>query len=185
MKFRSDLIPFVLAALPLFVCHSAFAAPQKTSAKKEAATVLTVRGVAEKPVTLTAADLEKLPLQSVKVKDKGGEEHTYEGVSLGDTLKRAGMNFQADLHGRALTRYLLAEAADKYRIVFALPEFDPAFTNRLILVAVKRDGVPLSAEEGPFRLLVPDEKRQARWVRQLRVLTLADAVSPADQNKKP
>ena len=63
--------------------------------------------------------------------------------------------------------YLLVEAADGYRVVFALPELDPAFTERVVLLADHRDGQPLTPAEGPLRLVVPDEKRQARWVRQV------------------
>ncbi|MGE3541290.1 MAG: hypothetical protein AB7N91_28130 [Candidatus Tectimicrobiota bacterium] len=62
----------------------------------------------------------------------------------------------------------MIEAADGYRVVFALPELDPAFTERLVLLAEQRDGQPLAATEGPLRLVVPGEKRQARWVRQVR-----------------
>lgn len=109
----------------------------------------------------------------------------YEGVPLYEALKSAGMDFNADLHGRGLTRYLLVEAADKYRIVFAIPEFDPTFTDRLVLLAIRRDDKPLAVGEGPVRLIVPDDKRHARWIHQVRILTLVDAVAPADRNKKP
>ena len=36
----------------------------------------------------------------------------------------------------------------------------------VVLLADHRDGQPLSTAEGPLRLVVPDEKRHARWVRQ-------------------
>ena len=75
--------------------------------------------------------------------------------------------------------------ADKYRIVFSLPEIDPTFTDRVILLATRRDGKPLSEQEGPLRLIVPDDKRPARWVRQVRMLTIVDAVPPSERNKKP
>lgn len=146
---------------------------------------LIVRGIASKAVTLTVSELKKLPQRSVKVRGKSGEEITYGGVPLTDVLKRAGLDFDANLHGRALTRYLLVEAADKYRIVFALPEIDPAFTDRLVLLATTRDGKPIADSEGPLRIIVPDEKRQARWVRQVHMLSIVDAVPPADRNKKP
>lgn len=147
--------------------------------------LLIVRGISSKAVRLTASDLEKLPHRSAKIRGKSGDEITYSGVALSDVLKRAGLDFEANLHGRALTRYLLVEAADQYRIVFALPEFDPTFTDRLVLLATRRDGKPISDTEGPLRMIVPDEKRQARWVRQVRVLSIMDAVPPAERNKKP
>jgi hypothetical protein len=58
------------------------------------------------------------------------------------------------------------EGADDYRVVIALPELDPGFTDRVILLADKVDGHPLDSKSGPFRVIVPGEKRMARWVRQ-------------------
>jgi hypothetical protein len=45
----------------------------------------------------------------------------------------------------------------------------------VILLADRRDGQPLAAAEGPLRLVVPDEKRHARWVRQVRSCTVRRA----------
>lgn len=69
-----------------------------------------------------------------------------------------------------LAACLLVEAADGYRVVFALPELDPAFTDRTILLAGKVDGHPLDGKQGPFRIVVPGETRMARWVRQVTAL---------------
>ena len=78
------------------------------------------------------------------------------GVQLGDTLR-----------GPRLTEVLLVEAADGYRVAFELTEMDPAFATREIILADKRDGKPLAATEGPFRIVAPGDKRPARWVRQV------------------
>jgi hypothetical protein len=63
--------------------------------------------------------------------------------------------------------YVIVEAADGYQALFALPELDPAFTDRVILLADHRDGQPLDARTGPFQIVVPGEKKHARWVRQV------------------
>jgi hypothetical protein len=81
------------------------------------------------------------------------------GIQLGDTLR-----------GPRMTETLLVEAADGYKVVFALAEVDPAFATREIILAYKRDGKPLDAREGPFRIVAPGDKRPARWIRQ--VITL-------------
>jgi hypothetical protein len=57
-----------------------------------------------------------------------------------------------------------------YRVVFALAELDPGYTDRVILLADRADGQPLDSKTGPFRIVVPGEKRMARWVRQVIVL---------------
>jgi hypothetical protein len=62
--------------------------------------------------------------------------------------------------------YAVVKAADGYRAVYALPELDPSFTDRVILLADRRNGAPLDAK-APFRVVVPGEKHEARWVRQV------------------
>ena len=52
-------------------------------------------------------------------------------------------------------------------MIFALPEFDAAFTDRIVLLADRRNAQPLPAAEGTLRLVIPDEQRRARWVRQV------------------
>ena len=78
------------------------------------------------------------------------------GIQLGDTLR-----------GPRLTEVVLASAADGYKVAFALAEIDSAFAVREILLADQRDGKPLDAKEGPFRIVAPGDKRPARWIRQV------------------
>jgi hypothetical protein len=59
--------------------------------------------------------------------------------------------------------------------VFALPEFDPDFTDRVIILADRRDRHALAAKEGPFRQIVAGEKRHARWVREVTALDIEEA----------
>jgi hypothetical protein len=66
------------------------------------------------------------------------------------------------MRGKSLALFFVADAADHYRAVFALPELDHAFTDRLILLEDRMDGKPLAATEGPLRIVLPEEKRQAR-----------------------
>lgn len=131
------------------------------------AVLLSVGGEVEKPLKLTAAELAKLPQRSVLANGHDGKEAEFVGVPLIEILKQAGVKFGEDLRGKNLALYLVAEAADGYRAVYALPELDPLFTDKIILLATKRDGQPLDAKEGPLRIVVSDEKRQARWVRQV------------------
>lgn len=99
--------------------------------------------------------------------DRGGKESEFEGAPLGEVLQLAGVKFGEGLRGKSLELYLVVEAADGYRAVFALPKLDPTYTDRVVLPADKRDGKPINAKEGPLRIIVPDEKRHARWVRQV------------------
>ena len=86
---------------------------------------------------------------------------------MAEILKSAGVKFGKELRGKRLADYVLAETADGYRVVFALPEFDPSFKQTLVLLADNRDGGPLGESDGQLRLIIPYEKRYARWVRHL------------------
>ncbi len=119
-----------------------------------------------KKTILGLADIAKIKRLTVKANDHG-KEASFEGYPLFEVLKLAGIEFGETLRGKRLATFLLVEAADKYQVVFALPEIDPGFTDKIIILADKRDGKPLSKAEGDLRLVVPDEKRGGRWVRQV------------------
>jgi len=136
---------------------------------------LTVKAISGQITQLGPQDWAKLPRQHVRAAGHDGKSHEYEGVNLRDVLTKAGAPTADTLRGKEMTDYVIAEAADGYRVVFSVSELDPDFGNQQVLIADKQDGQPLSAPEGPLRLVVPGEKRQARWVRMLTTLTVARA----------
>src|SRR5262249_22691821 len=131
-----------------------------------------VKGEVEHALELKAADFANLPRHSEHVTDHTGGEATFEGVARVDILRLAGTKVGDQLRGKAMTTYVLVGAADYYHVGFALAGLDPGFTDRVIFLADRRDGQPLSPAEGPLRIIVPHEKRQARWVRQVTSLTV-------------
>ena len=137
--------------------------------------VFRVGGDVERPQQWTMDDLATLPRREIRARDRDGTEAAFAGVALVDLLRLAGVPLGQELRGQHLATYLLIEAADGYRVVFALPELDPAFTDREVLLADRRDGQPLAAAEGPLHLVVPGEKRHARWVRQVLSCTIRRA----------
>ena len=78
------------------------------------------------------------------------------------------------MNGKRLTNCLLVEAADGYRVVIALAEPDAAFADKQTVLAFVRDGEPLGEKEGPYRIVIPDERRMARWARQAAMLKIVD-----------
>ena len=140
--------------------------PQAGS-RTSAPILLQVAGEVAHPLSLSAEELAKLPRQTVQAKGHDGVESQFEGVPLVEILAKAGVPTGKDLRGPAMALYVVVEAADGYRAVFALAELDPAFTDRVVLLADRRDGKPLSARDGPFQIIVPGEKKHARWVRQV------------------
>jgi hypothetical protein len=92
---------------------------------------------------------------------------TFEGVAVEDILRVAGVPLGEALRGVNLTTYVLIEAADGYRVVFALAELDPTFRDGPVLLADRQDEQDVPDKDGPLRLVIPDEKRHSRWVRQV------------------
>lgn len=136
---------------------------------------LELRGRNQPTHTVTAAEWASLPHQSLVAKDKEGKQHRYQGVPMQEMLKLLHAPQGKAIHGEALAQVLVISAKDGYQVVFALPELDPTFTTQTVLLADRRDGQPLPAESGPYQLIVPQEKRPARWVRQvtgLRITTV-------------
>jgi DMSO/TMAO reductase YedYZ molybdopterin-dependent catalytic subunit len=129
-------------------------------------TALTVAGDVTTPLTLSAADLKALPRAKVEMTDEG-RVVTYEGVLVGEILKRAGVPLGAELRGNAVATYVTAKAADGYQVVFSLPELDNGFTSNDIMVADTIDGRPLFAYQGPWRIVAPKDSRGARSIRML------------------
>jgi DMSO/TMAO reductase YedYZ molybdopterin-dependent catalytic subunit len=132
---------------------------------------LTIGGDVAKPLTLNKDDLAKMARTTVTLNDHG-KETSYEGVLLYDLLKQAGAPLDSQLTGKALASYVLAEARDGYQVVYTLTELDPAFTSNKIIIADTVDDKPLSETQGPFRLVVPQEKKPARSIRMLEKITV-------------
>ena len=137
--------------------------------------LLEVSGDIHTQLALGAADLAALPRAKVNVSDEHGTTAVYEGVPALEILQRAGAPLGKELRGSNMTMCVVAGGSDGYLAVFALAEFDPGFTDQVILVADHRDGQPLNSREGPLRLIVPSDKRPARWVRALTTLRLKNA----------
>lgn len=136
------------------------------------AQTISVTGEVKTPLTLTASDIQALERAEVTAKDRDGKEHRYAGVSLVAILRKAGVTLGGELRGENLSKYVIAKAGDGYEVLFSLAEVDAEFSGRTILVADSVDGAPLTQGVGPFRLVVPDEKRPARWIRELKSIEI-------------
>ena len=133
------------------------------------AQTLEVGGDVTQPLTLAAAELKTMPRTTVTVSEEG-RQISYEGVLVGELLKRAGAPVGRDLSGKAVASYVRASAKDGYQVVFSLAELDPGFTANDIIVADTIDGKPLFDYQGPLRIVAPHDKRGARSIRMLQRL---------------
>jgi hypothetical protein len=131
---------------------------------------LVVRRSVHDSVVLGVPDIARLPRVQVRATEHG-KTSTFDGVSLQSVLVAAGVRMDS-LRGPALTDVAVVEARDAYRAVFTLAELARDLGGVTVIVADRRDGVPLGAIEGPLRLVVPGDGRASRWVRQLRSIAV-------------
>jgi len=165
----------VSALCLLSVACTAFAAETATSVPTAAAIQLTLPG---KPaIAVTASTLATLPRKEVRAATHEEPLSSWQGVALVDVLRQAGAPLDKQLRGREMAKFVRVTATDGYQIVFSLAELDAGFGNTTVLLVDQHEGKALSAEEGPFRLVVPGDKRAARWLRSLRSIELVDAAT--------
>ncbi|HEY3914321.1 MAG TPA: molybdopterin-dependent oxidoreductase [Verrucomicrobiae bacterium] len=129
-------------------------------------TVLAVGGMVQESLTLSLSDLQTMPRVLVKAAEKGGTEATFDGVELYDVVMRAKPKLTAHCCSNEVNVVVIIRAADNYQAAFSLPELDPKFGKREILIADRRDGQAIGAAKGPLEIIVPDDKVYSRWVRQ-------------------
>jgi hypothetical protein len=150
------ITPGMRIAIAVLTFHIA-AQPARAQAGPE------IIGLDGKPV---AVALETLERRSVVTQDRGLKA-TFEGVALRDVLARAGAVFGEKLRGTLLAQVVLVTARDGYQVAYGIAELDAAFTDQVVLLADRRDGKPLLPDTGPWQIIVPNDKRPARWIRQV------------------
>lgn len=146
--------------------------PAQEAKSTNAPGTLRVAGRGLKAIELSMSDFRAMPRRTVTVKDKDGKPLVYDGVLAQHVLSKAGLDFGQGMLGPRLRDYLLAEASDGYAVVFALPELSAEFSDRAVLVADTCNDKPLTEKDGPFKIIVSDERKHSRWVRNLTSLTV-------------
>jgi hypothetical protein len=146
------------------------------TANSQADDSLDLRGDVPDPHRIDASELHKLPRAEVRTvaPHNPGKEIVYAGTPLVEVLKAGGFLLDSGMAGirEAVRMTVLVEASDGYRVAFSLAELDPELIERVVLLADTKDGQPLPSREGPFRIIVPSEKRPVRWVRQVNSVTV-------------
>ena len=177
-KVRGILLALVLLiGLPAIANAQAPAqSPATAPAQPASGAALVVGGDVATPLSLSLDDLRHLPRKTLTVMNShNGKQETYEGVPLAELWQRAGLPQGEALRGAAMATYVIAEGEDGYRALFSAAELDSSFQDSDVIVADTLDGAPLSAREGPLKLVAPHDKRPGRWVRTLRSITIAKA----------
>jgi hypothetical protein len=141
-------------------------APSRVYAQAAPATTATVRVLVDgaAPLTLDRNALAKLPRTSIDTPAIHHEAAAHwQGVSLEQVLQQAGAPSGEQLRGHGMATIVRVTASDNYQVVFSLGELDPMLGNEQVILADTQDGQPIG-KDGPFRLVVPGDKRPARWI---------------------
>jgi DMSO/TMAO reductase YedYZ molybdopterin-dependent catalytic subunit len=155
------IIP-IAVTLVLLLTH-----PTWVNAQTKPEATVKISGEVSQPLTIGAAELQKAERVAVDRKDRDGKVHHYTGVLLSALLTQAGTTLGKDLRGENLTKYVLVEASDGYQIIFTLAELDTDFTDEKIILADQMDDRPLPLADGPFRIIVQNDKKPARCIKQV------------------
>ena len=120
------------------------------------------------PAAFTPSQIHAMPHVKVTIHhpDAGADE-TYSGVRLADLLAKLGVPLGKELHGDSLAIYVTAHGSDGYEALLSLAEIDPEFHPGEVIVADAMNGKPLDSHDGPLKLVVSEDKRPARCVRNL------------------
>jgi hypothetical protein len=174
-KSSSILIFIVFLASSFLAAQRPTAAPVVTEANNPASSknVLLVSAPPHDPLTLSLADLKALPHITVTIHNPHtNADETYSGVRLANLLEKLEAPLGNALRGEALGKYIIATGSDGYRAVLAFVEVDPTFHPGEVIVADTMNDKPLDEHSGPLKLVVTEDNRPARSVRNLASIEL-------------
>jgi hypothetical protein len=158
---EAQTMPFVLEVAPA-------GSPQAVVDASAKADLKLLASPYHDPTGLTLAQLKGLPHIMVTFHNSHtNADETYSGVRVADILAPLGAPLGKELHGIALMTCLVATGSDGYQAVLALAEVDPSFHPGEVIVADAMNGKALDEHNGPLKLVLTEDKRPARSVRNL------------------
>ena len=169
------------AASLLAAAPAAWAAP--AAARDNMSHALAVTGMVETPLTLTVADLRKLPPASggeIAVTRHNGDKAetitSYKGVRLRDILDKAVLD--APGHNDVKKIAIIASATDGYAVVFSWGELYNAPAGEGVIVYYEKNGKALDDNDGEIALISAKDirtgPRHVKWLNGIEVRKLVE-----------
>jgi hypothetical protein len=135
---------------------------------------LKISGLDGKSITLSQEEFAALPHKTVSVFNSHSKTNErYSGVPLADLLAKVGVPLGEQVKGKLFLTGIVAEGTDNYDVLYALAEVDPSIHAGDVIVADSVDGLKLE-KDGAFKMVSTEEKRPARWVRNLTSITVVE-----------
>jgi hypothetical protein len=165
---RSSAFAIPALALTLLAGQPALVAQQmEHSATPTPSTHLTISTYEGKTLNFGPDELAALPHKQVAVFNAHSKANeTYSGVLLADLLSKAGVPLGESVRGKLFMIGIVAQGMDNYSVLYSLAEVDPSIHTGDVIVADMLDGQKLG-KDGAFKMVASEEKRPARWVRNL------------------
>ena len=170
-EYSCGMLPRKIAITILYVSLIPLAALSAQQTASVGASTLQLLAPSHAPSSLARDNLKALPHIEISIHNSHtNADEKYAGVRLADlfTKLKMGVPLGSELRGKALAGYIVATGSDGYRAVVALAEIDPSE----VIVADAVNGRALDAHSGPFKLVVTEDTRPARSVRNLVSLEL-------------
>jgi len=76
-------------------------------------------------------------------------------------------HFGAEGRRETLMSYLVDAAADRYRVIYTLPETNSLFSGKKMTLSHLKDPEPIPGNFGPLQIITAGDKKHARLVRQV------------------
>ena len=161
--------------LTLLAFSSINVAAQTTAADQQ---VVRVVADGHAPITLDHTALAAMPRVSVTAAAHHEPPSQWQGVALQSILQKISAPSGEKLRGHAMTTIVRITAPDHYQVVFSLAELDPMLGNEQVILADTQDGHSI-AKDGPYRIVVPGDKRPARWIRNVTTIEVINTALPS------
>jgi DMSO/TMAO reductase YedYZ molybdopterin-dependent catalytic subunit len=169
------------SALIVTLAWGLSAGAHETTPPATPAAQLTVSGAVQQPVSFSAEELRRFPVEQIVTlqlpgRDAGSPPSVLKGVRLRALLERA--QIKTPDHNTVKKLAVIASASDGYKVVFSWSELFNAELGDSVLVLFERDGKPLAPAEGPLALISGKDlrtgPRHVKWLQSVEVRQIVD-----------
>ena len=125
-------------------------------------------------VTLAREELRRLARDTVPYAGHAKTPTQYIAVSVQSLLRHVGVMVDS-VRGPRTTWVVIATATDSFRTTFSLGELAESLGPTRAWLAIGTTAGELPVAEGPYRLVIPTDKRPSRGARMVVALDVVDA----------
>lgn len=176
VRMKSRRVEVLNILLAIVICSPVASRAQEMDHSRPTvpSTQLKIQGLDGKTITLSPEEFAALPHKTVSVFNAHSKTNEkYAGVPLTDLLAKAGVPSGEQVRGKVFLTGIVAEGTDNYGVLYALAEVDPSIHTGDVIVADSVNDHKLE-KDGAFKLVSTEEKRPARWVRNLASITVVE-----------